>query len=380
MCLAPLPPAASSSNASTTGAIVGGLMAALVVALILVALRQRRKKQLISPTVVGNKRSDQWEIERSHILLGSVIGEGAFGKTHAAEYINPDSQAVPSVPVVAKVFDPTVAKASGEKGFVAEMNTMKTIGKHENVQSIVGVVTIGRPMILVLEHAGLGILSNHLRTNKSLTVNNLLLFAIQCANGMEYISSLKIVHGNLSADTVVVARGPVCKITGLDGERGFASATITKGMSLTRKSASALMTVKWMAPESLNDLTLTTQADIWSFGVLLWEIFSRGQTPYGKMTNDEILTFLKEGHRLERPDEASVSVEEIMNQCWAASPRDRPTFTDIKGSLVNFAGFDTASYTDTLPHGQDMSAHYDDIEPQYDDIDTPGNGELPQIS
>ncbi|XP_064481699.1 vascular endothelial growth factor receptor 1-like isoform X2 [Ornithodoros turicata] len=157
-----------------------------------------------------------------------------------------------------------------------------------------------------------------------LTTRDLLCYAFQCARGMEYLASRKLIHRDLAARNVLLSKENVVKIC------DFGLAKDCYKYSNYVKKGDGLLPVKWTAIESIMDRVFTTKSDVWSYGVLLWEIFSLGGNPYPGVTIDEsFYKKLKNGYRMEKPDYAPDDVYGVMRSCWELEPKDRPDFSTL---------------------------------------------------
>uniref|UniRef100_A0A3Q4GLS1 receptor protein-tyrosine kinase n=1 Tax=Neolamprologus brichardi TaxID=32507 RepID=A0A3Q4GLS1_NEOBR len=163
-----------------------------------------------------------------------------------------------------------------------------------------------------------------------LTMEDLISYSFQVAKGMEFLSSRKCIHRDLAARNILLSENNVVKICDFGLARD-----VYKDPDYVRKG-DARLPLKWMAPETIFDRVYTTQSDVWSFGVLLWEIFSLGASPYpGVCIDESFCRRLKEGTRMRPPEYATTEIYQTMLDCWLNRPTDRPTFTELVEHLGN---------------------------------------------
>lgn len=350
--------------------------------------------------------SSQWEIGRDRLRLGKVLGHGAFGKVMEATIFSNEKKG--SLDTVAVKMLKDGATASEHKALMSELKILIHIGNHLNVVNLLGACTKANgPLMVVVEYCKYGNLSNFLRAKREfflpyrdrspktqsqvrrmiaagqaeqqqrghrgahhhhhqsggrggrrspqesvekmddlwktpLTVEDLICYSFQVARGMEFLASRKCIHRDLAARNILLSESNVVKICDFGLARD-----IYKDPDYVRKG-NARLPLKWMAPESIFDKVYTSQSDVWSFGVLLWEIFSLGASPYpGVQIDEDFCKRLKEGTRMRAPDNASPEIYGIMLACWQGEPRERPTFpalVEILGDLLQ---------DNSLPDGKD---------------------------
>jgi proto-oncogene tyrosine-protein kinase Ret len=359
------------------GAVIGLTLLALLVALTVVCGRIRRRKRRIQHVLArqmsdemdlmftgGAKKSlssrkellitaDEWEIPPEQVIVEGNIGEGAFGEVLKGAVKGPLSnpkvpRALKSsicIPVAIKMLK-TSAKGGERRDFLSEIEMMKKVsaGQNPHVVSMVGCVTVQEPLSLITEFVPYGNLLQYLRTNQRLYTDrtegdeedmtttytdlgniistDLISFAYQIASGMEYLSSLGIVHRDVACRNILVGEDKVLKITdlGMSRETDEVYVQKTKGR----------VPLKWMAVESIITREFTSASDVWAYGVVLWEIGTLGGFPYPTIQNEDLLPLLKRGYRLEKPDNCSSDVYAIMLECWQEDPGKRPTFTGLR--------------------------------------------------
>lgn len=291
----------------------------------------------------------EWEFARERLVLGKPLGEGAFGQVVKAEAYGLGDKEGPTIVAVKMLKDGHTD--SEMANLVSEMEVMKTIGKHINIINLLGCCTQDGPLHVIVEYAAHGNLRDFLRTHrpssgyepaigadlkpKTLTHKDLVSFAYQVARGMEYLASKKCIHRDLAARNVLVVENNVMKIA------DFGLARDLHNIDYYKKKSDGRLPVKWMAPEALFDRVYTTQSDVWSYGILLWEIMTLGGTPYPSVPIEKLFQLLRDGHRMEKPQGCSLEVYVIMRECWNQSPYQRPTFTELVEDLDRILTFAT---------------------------------------
>ncbi|XP_043526639.1 fibroblast growth factor receptor homolog 1-like isoform X2 [Frieseomelitta varia] len=283
-----------------------------------------------------------WELPREHLILGNTLGEGAFGKVIRAQ----TNTGKPGIPCVVAVKMLKEGHTDAEMmDLVSEMEMMKMIGKHVNIINLLGACTQGGPLYVVVEFAPHGNLRDFLRDHrpssgyeptigqepkekKTLTQKDLVSFAYQVARGMEYLASRRCIHRDLAARNVLVSDEYVLKIA------DFGLARDIHCHDYYRKTTDGRLPVKWMAPEALFHRVYTTQSDVWSYGILLWEIMTLGGTPYPSVPSvEKLFQLLRTGHRMEKPPCCSIEIYMLMRDCWSYQPNERPMFGELVEDL-----------------------------------------------
>uniref|UniRef100_A0A8I3N0Q5 Vascular endothelial growth factor receptor 3 n=2 Tax=Canis lupus familiaris TaxID=9615 RepID=A0A8I3N0Q5_CANLF len=263
--------------------------------------------------------ASQWEFPRERLHLGRVLGHGAFGKVVEASAFGIHKGS--SCDTVAVKMLKEGATASEHRALMSELKILIHIGNHLNVVNLLGACTKPNAQDLWLS---------------PLTMEDLVCYSFQVARGMEFLASRKCIHRDLAARNILLSESDVVKICDFGLARD-----IYKDPDYVRKG-SARLPLKWMAPESIFDKVYTTQSDVWSFGVLLWEIFSLGASPYpGVQINEEFCQRLKEGTRMRAPELATPAIRSIMLSCWSGDPKERPAFSElveILGDLLQGRG------------------------------------------
>ena len=205
---------------------------------------------------------------------------------------------------------------------------------HPNVIKLIGISTIRSPIALILEYIDNGNLLSFLRSNKnSLKAPQLLKLAESVARGMAQLEHSNIVHCDLTAHSILVDTHLVCKISSLNNAQCLDSIS---GSITLPESVELLLPLKWCAPEVFLDRKFSSKSDIWSYSVVLFEIFSMGAPPYSGMSNSEVRDFVTKGCVMPKPSSFSSKVYELMQNCFKFPPVDRPSFTHVYKTLKSF--------------------------------------------
>ncbi|NP_001393715.1 proto-oncogene tyrosine-protein kinase receptor Ret isoform bb precursor [Homo sapiens] len=290
----------------------------------------------------------KWEFPRKNLVLGKTLGEGEFGKVVKATAFHLKGRA--GYTTVAVKMLKENASPSELRDLLSEFNVLKQVN-HPHVIKLYGACSQDGPLLLIVEYAKYGSLRGFLRESRkvgpgylgsggsrnsssldhpderALTMGDLISFAWQISQGMQYLAEMKLVHRDLAARNILVAEGRKMKISDFGLSRD-----VYEEDSYVKRSQGRIP-VKWMAIESLFDHIYTTQSDVWSFGVLLWEIVTLGGNPYPGIPPERLFNLLKTGHRMERPDNCSEEMYRLMLQCWKQEPDKRPVFADISKDL-----------------------------------------------
>ncbi|XP_008268689.2 fibroblast growth factor receptor 2 isoform X10 [Oryctolagus cuniculus] len=285
----------------------------------------------------------KWEFPRDKLTLGKPLGEGCFGQVVMAEAVGIDKDKPKEAVTVAVKMLKDDATEKDLSDLVSEMEMMKMIGKHKNIINLLGACTQDGPLYVLVEYASKGNLREYLRARRppgmeysydinrvpeeQMTFKDLVSCTYQLARGMEYLASQKCIHRDLAARNVLVTENNVMKIA------DFGLARDINNIDYYKKTTNGRLPVKWMAPEALFDRVYTHQSDVWSFGVLMWEIFTLGGSPYPGIPVEELFKLLKEGHRMDKPANCTNELYMMMRDCWHAVPSQRPTFKQLVEDL-----------------------------------------------
>ncbi|XP_076583428.1 tyrosine-protein kinase Fes/Fps isoform X1 [Chaetodon auriga] len=263
---------------------------------------------------------DKWVLEHDDIVLGHLIGRGNFGEVYNG-HLRSDN-----TPVAVKSCKESLAPEHKKK-FLMEARILKQYD-HPNIVKLIGVCTQKQPIYIIMELIQGGDFLSFLRhESHSLTPKMLVKMTENVASGMEYLESKKCIHRDLAARNCLVADHNVVKISDFGMSRQQDDGVYSTEGGLKQ------IPVKWTAPEALNYGRYTTESDVWSFGVLLWETFSMGMTPYTSMTNQQTRDEVEKGYRMPAPHCCPMQVSRIMSSCWQYDPRNRPSFKKLRTEL-----------------------------------------------
>ncbi|XP_064125295.1 fibroblast growth factor receptor 2 isoform X5 [Loxodonta africana] len=313
----------------------------------------------------------KWEFPRDKLTLGKPLGEGCFGQVVMAEAVGIDKEKPKEAVTVAVKMLKDDATEKDLSDLVSEMEMMKMIGKHKNIINLLGACTQDGPLFVIVEYASKGNLREYLRARRppgmeysydinrvpeeQMTFKDLVSCTYQLARGMEYLASQKCIHRDLAARNVLVTENNVMKIA------DFGLARDINNIDYYKKTTNGRLPVKWMAPEALFDRVYTHQSDVWSFGVLMWEIFTLGGSPYPGIPVEELFKLLKEGHRMDKPANCTSELYMMMRDCWHAVPSQRPTFKQLVEDLDRILTLTTnEDYLDLTQPLEQYSPSYPD--------------------
>ncbi|XP_077775254.1 tyrosine-protein kinase Fes/Fps isoform X2 [Podarcis muralis] len=264
---------------------------------------------------------DKWVLDHEDVLLGERIGQGNFGEVFSGRL------RCDNTPVAVKSCRETLPPELKAR-FLQEARILKQYN-HPNIVRLIGVCTQKHPIYIVMELVQGGDFLSFLRNEGAqLRVKDLLKMMENAAAGMEYLASKHCIHRDLAARNCLVTEKNALKISdfGMSREQEDGIYASTGGMKQ--------IPVKWTAPEALIHGRYSSESDVWSFGILLWEAFSLGATPYPNMTNHQTREAVEKGMRLSIPDLCPEVVYQLMQKCWEYEPQNRPSFSTIHQELV----------------------------------------------
>jgi serine/threonine protein kinase len=308
-------------------------------------------KRQVSRIPYNRKR----EIKRSALQIDDEIGSGNFGKVYKGQ-LTGLSEDVSSKSTVAIKSVHETGNSNDILDLLSEIKIMSHIKPHLNLVSMIGSCSSNLPenaeFWLVIEFCQHGDFKNYLQENKFKFLNGktneplnercLVKWAYHISNGMQYLAENKIMHGDLAARNILMGENfistecPIAKVADFGLAKKFYEDVKYE------KTSRMLVPWKWMAIEYLKNDYLTLQSDVWSYGVLLWEMFSFGKNPYGHQSYDEVLEKLDMGYRLPCPKEVEnisswspvTFYKELSDNCFMEDPNNRASFSDVSTRIM----------------------------------------------
>ncbi|KAM4522079.1 tyrosine-protein kinase FRK [Odontesthes bonariensis] len=276
---------------------------------------------------------DQWEIDRRTIDLQRKLGAGQFGDVFEALWNDTTSVAVKTLKP--GTMDP--------QDFLREAQLMKRL-RHPKLIQLYAVCTMEEPIYIITELMTNGSLLEYLQKDKgrTLRINDQIEMAAQVAAGMSFLEVQNYIHRDLAARNVLVGENNICKVA----DFGLARVFMRESENVYEAKEGTKFPVKWTAPEAIHNNKFTSKSDVWSFGILLYEIMTFGQMPYPAMTNYQVIQQVPQGYRMPCPPNCPKVLYGIMTDCWKKNEQDRPTFETLQWKLEDFFEEDVSSYDD----------------------------------
>ncbi|XP_051552057.1 tyrosine-protein kinase Fer-like isoform X1 [Myxocyprinus asiaticus] len=270
---------------------------------------------LLNPLIKDKK----WILNHEDVILGELLGKGNFGEVFKGTLRD-------KTPVAVKTCKEDLPQDLKIK-FLSEARILKQYD-HPNIVKLIGVCTQRQPIYIVMELVPGGDFLSFLRKKKEdLKTKQLVKFALDAAAGMAYLELKNCIHRDLAARNCLVGENNVLKISDFGMSR-------QEDDGIYSSSGLKQIPIKWTAPEALNYGRYSSESDVWSYGILLWETFSLGVCPYPGMTNQQAREQVEKGYRMSCPQKCPDEVYRIMQQCWEYKPENRPKFADIQKELA----------------------------------------------
>ncbi|XP_032057551.1 ephrin type-A receptor 2 [Aythya fuligula] len=345
-----LPEGAESmaSAAVISGSVTGVLFVVLLLAALIYVLRRRRSsRSRQSPEDVYFSKSDQLkplktyvdphtyedpnqamlkfttEIPPSSITRQKVIGAGEFGEVYKGTL----KRGKKEVPVAIK----TLKVGYTEKQRVDFLSEASIMGQfcHHNIIRLEGVVSKYKPFMIITEYMENGALDKFLRDKDGeFCVIQLVGMLRGIAAGMKYLANMNYVHRDLAARNILVNSNLVCKVSDFGLSR-----VLEDDPEATYTTSGGKIPIRWTAPEAISYRKFTSASDVWSYGIVMWEVMSYGERPYWELSNHEVMKAINEGFRLPAPLDCPSAVYQLMMQCWQQERSRRPKFADVVSIL-----------------------------------------------
>uniref|UniRef100_A0A8B9T9K8 Tyrosine-protein kinase n=1 Tax=Anas platyrhynchos TaxID=8839 RepID=A0A8B9T9K8_ANAPL len=266
------------------------------------------------------KTVDQWEIDRNSLVFVKKLGSGQFGEVWEGLWNN-------TIPVAIKTLRPG---SMDPEDFLREAQIMKNL-RHPKLIQLYAVCTLEDPIYIITELMKYGSLLEYLQKDAGykILLKQQVDMAAQVASGMAYLETQNYIHRDLAARNVLVGEHNVYKVA------DFGLARVENG-NICETRPETKLPVKWTAPEAIRHKIFSIKSDVWSFGILLFEILTYGKTPYAGLTGQQVIQMLDTGYRLPKPRCCPQSIYEMMRKCWSQEASERPTFQDLCWQLESF--------------------------------------------
>ncbi|XP_053742946.1 tyrosine-protein kinase SRK2 [Synchiropus splendidus] len=278
---------------------------------------------------------DQWEIDRKSIKLLRKLGAGQFGEVF--EGLWNETTAVAVKTLKPGTMDP--------QDFLREAQIMKRL-RHAKLIQLYAVCTMEEPIYIITELMKNGSLLEYLQKDNgsTLRISDQIEMASQVASGMAFLELQNYIHRDLAARNVLVGENNICKVA----DFGLARVFMKENENVYEAREGTKFPVKWTAPEAIHNNKFTIKSDVWSFGILLYEIMTFGQMPYPTMTNYQVVQKVPQGYRMPCPPQCPKVMYDIMIDCWKQNEQDRPTFETLQWKLEDYFDLDVTSYDDAF--------------------------------
>ncbi|KAM3861384.1 ephrin type-A receptor 7 isoform 7-T7 [Diretmus argenteus] len=264
------------------------------------------------------------ELDASCIKIERVIGAGEFGEVCSGRLKLPGKR---DMSVAIKTLKVGYTEKQ-RRDFLCEASIMGQFD-HPNVVHLEGVVTRGKPVMIVIEYMENGSLDAFLRKHDGqFTVIQLVGMLRGIAAGMRYLSDMGYVHRDLAARNILVNSNLVCKVSDFGLSR-----VIDDDPEAVYTTTGGKIPVRWTATEAIQYRKFTSASDVWSYGVVMWEVMSYGERPYWDMSNQDVIKAIEEGYRLPAPMDCPPGLHQLMLDCWQKDRAERPKFDQIVGIL-----------------------------------------------
>ncbi|XP_071790473.1 fibroblast growth factor receptor 2-like [Asterias amurensis] len=301
--------------------------------------------------------AEPWNVLWDNFIVGTkVLRKGRFGEVLYGGVMIAGELCKAAIKKLQEHASPAERKI-----FLDEFLSMTKIGHHPNIVMLLGACQHEGELYVAMEYLPNGDLRSYLRNARSMDSEesisfDLLQFALDVAKGMQHIATTGVIHRDLAARNILLDENLVAKISDYGLSRGEDTYVQT---SKTRVPA------RWLSLESLVTKTYTTKSDVWSYGILLWEIATVGGTPYPGIQTSVLASKLKNGYRMPKPNNCDIKIYDLMLKCWREKPSERPSFKNIVSVLTTMTeNQDDQIYMSLLPRSEE---HVVNIYLEFDD-------------
>ncbi|KAL8212133.1 UNVERIFIED_CONTAM: hypothetical protein K2H54_038745 [Gekko kuhli] len=265
----------------------------------------------------------KWMINPQELTFEQEIGVGEFGVVHLGSWLQQMKVAIKTIRT----------GAMSKEDFIEEAQVMMKLS-HPKLVQLHGVCMQQDPMCLVFEYMEFGCLCDYLKKQRgSFSKEDLLGMCQDVCEGMTYLEQVSVIHRDLAARNCLVGECHVVKVSDFGMSRYVLDDQYTSSMGTK-------FAIKWSAPEVFSYSRYSTKSDVWSFGVLMWEVFSEGKMPYENRSNAEVVEEISAGLRLYKPRQASNTIYKLMRSCWSEKQDDRPSFSTLLYQLNEISDSD----------------------------------------
>ncbi|XP_033636185.1 tyrosine-protein kinase receptor Tie-2-like isoform X2 [Asterias rubens] len=301
-----------------------------------------------------------WSVPWDNVMVGTkVLGKGQFGEVRYG-----------GVMIEGEFCKAAIKKKLRERAspvdrqnFLDEFRSMTKIRRHPNVVRILGACQHEGELYVAMEYLPNGDLRSYLRNarsmdgEESLSSDKLLQFALDVAKGMQHLATSGVIHRDLAARNILLDGNLIAKISDFG---------LSRGEDIYVQASKTRVPTRWLSLESMTNKTYTTKSDVWSYGILLWEIATVGGTPYPGIQTGVLRSKLKTGYRMPKPTNCDIKIYDLMLKCWQEKPDERPSFKKIVSVLTTMTeNQDDEIYMSLLPRSEEHK--YVNISPEFDD-------------
>ena len=329
---------ASASSSATTGmsmiivgAVVGGVVGGALLFGVLIVLHQRRKRPadfaeylnrittVLDVTALGEGgiRTPR-EVNRESLKIINNLGKGQFGTVDKA-IIDERKFSLPGYLCAVKQL---LSTAATDMTALMEESAIMAQLDNDFCVRLIGVVTVGKPMMMIVEYCENGALNGYLQKNLEISEEQRILFAGDCCEGLAYLASKGFIHRDIAARNILVSSELRCKVSdfGMSRDTG-------QSESDYYQSRGGALPIRWCSPEVLEHRKFSQRSDVYAMGILLYEIWTKGASPYSEMkwNNQTVWTMVTSGYRLPCPIDCAEKIYDVMFKCWLENTHERPS-------------------------------------------------------